>query len=293
MALSMTGCGEGVANAGGNTCRVEIRSVNGKQFKLTIRAREGFSGLEGQIEAAVRRRIRRGSVQLTLDVSGPAAATARRLDRVQLDAYLDDLESFCSARGIPLAEATAGLLGLPGTVVDAVPDPGLAENAWPLLSEAVESALDRHEQMRQAEGNNLAADMRAVCGEIVTLAAGIRERVPQVVAAYRDRLFERVTKLLAERSTTLGEADIAREVVLVADRTDIAEELVRLASHVDQFDRLLDEESPGRSLDFLAQELGREANTIASKSLDVQIAHAVVEVKTRIERLREQAQNIE
>jgi uncharacterized protein (TIGR00255 family) len=117
--------------------------------------------------------------------------------------------------------------------------------------------------------------------------------VPEVVVAYRDRLLERVGKLLADRTTTLSDADVAREVALVADRTDIAEELVRLQSHLDQFDRLLDEDSPGRALDFLAQELGREANTIASKSLDVRIAHAVVEIKTRIERLREQAQNIE
>ncbi|MCE9629717.1 MAG: YicC family protein [Planctomycetia bacterium] len=293
MALSMTGCGEGIASAGGNTCRVELRGVNGKQFKLTVRAREGLSGLESRIEAAVRQRIRRGSVQLTLDMSGPAAATGRRLDLSQLAAYLDDLEAFCSARNMPLPQSAEGLLGLPGTVVDAVPDPGLTENAWPLVSQALDAALDRHDQMRRAEGANLAADMRAVCREIASLADGIRARVPEVVAAYRDRLFERVTKLLADRGTTVGEADIAREVVLVADRTDIAEELVRLASHVDQFDRLLAEDSPGRSLDFLAQELGREANTIASKSLDVQIAHAVVEVKTRIERLREQAQNIE
>ncbi|MEX0669767.1 MAG: YicC/YloC family endoribonuclease [Pirellulales bacterium] len=293
MALSMTGCGEGIASAGGNSCRVELRGVNGKQFKLTVRAREGLSGLEGRIEAAVRQRIRRGSVQLTLDISGPAAATARRLDRSQLGAYLDDLEAFCSARNLPLPQSADGLLGLPATVVDAVPDSNLAEHAWPLVSQALEAALDRSHQMRRVEGANLAADMRVTCGEIVSLADGIRSRVPLAVAAYRDRLFERVTKLLADRGTTLGEADIAREVVLVADRTDIAEELVRLASHIDQFDRLLDEDSPGRSLDFLAQELGREANTIASKSLDVQIAHAVVEVKTRIERLREQAQNIE
>ncbi|NBW86840.1 MAG: DUF1732 domain-containing protein, partial [Planctomycetia bacterium] len=90
-----------------------------------------------------------------------------------------------------------------------------------------------------------------------------------------------------------SEADLAREVALAADRSDIVEELVRLESHVTQFDRLLDDESPGRALDFLAQELGREANTIASKSLDVDIAHAVVEIKARIERLREQAQNVE
>ena len=238
-------------------------------------------------------RVRRGTVQVTLDVTGPAAMPARRLDKTQLAAYLDDLADFCATHDLPLPMSADPLLGLPGILLDEQADPATADRTWPLVARALEVALDRYDQMRRTEGATLAADMRSGCGDIATLAAGIRERVPEVVVAYRDRLLERVGKLLADRTTTLSDADVAREVALVADRTDIAEELVRLQSHIDQFDRLLDEDSPGRALDFLAQELGREANTIASKSLDVRIAHAVVEIKTRIERLREQAQNIE
>lgn len=293
MAVSMTGCGEGVASEGGSTCRVELRGVNNKHFKLSLRAREGFSTLEPRIEAAIRGRVRRGTVQVTLDVTGPAAMPARRLDKTQLAAYLDDLADFCATHDLSLPMSADPLLGLPGILLDEQADPATADRTWPLVARALEVALDRYDQMRRTEGATLAADMRSGCGDIATLAAGIRERVPEVVVAYRDRLLERVGKLLADRTTTLSDADVAREVALVADRTDIAEELVRLQSHIDQFDRLLDEDSPGRALDFLAQELGREANTIASKSLDVRIAHAVVEIKTRIERLREQAQNIE
>jgi uncharacterized protein (TIGR00255 family) len=293
MALSMTGCGEGIASDGETSCRIELRGVNNKHFKLALRAREGFAGLEGRIEAAIRRRVRRGTVQMTLDVTGPSATAARRLDHAQLGRYLDELELFCARRNIPLPASIDGLLVLPGILLDAQPDVAEIEKAWPLVSRALDQALDGLDRMRRTEGATLAADMRATCAEITVLARGIRDRVPRVVTAYRDRLMERVTKLLADRGTTVSEADVAREVVLVADRTDIAEELVRLQSHVDQFDRLLDEESPGRSLDFLAQELGREANTIASKSLDVKIAHDVVEIKTRIERVREQAQNVE
>jgi uncharacterized protein (TIGR00255 family) len=117
--------------------------------------------------------------------------------------------------------------------------------------------------------------------------------VPAVLIEHRTRLTDRVNKLLEGSGVTLCSTDLIREVALIADRSDIAEELVRLESHVAQFDRLLDEESPGRSLDFLAQELAREANTIASKSLDVAIAHMVVELKTQVERLREQLQNLE
>lgn len=293
MAASMTGCGVGTASGDAGACRVEIRGVNGKQFKLTVRSRESFAGLEPRLEALVRERVRRGTLHLTLEISGGAAAAGRRLDRSQLEAYLDDLEALCSSRNLPLPQSADALLTLPGVVVEAAADADAIDRVWPIVSRAVAAALDAFERMRRDEGASLAADMRATCREIVTLAQGIRDRLPEVVTAYRDRLLERVAKLVADRGAGVSDADIAREVALVADRTDVAEELVRLASHVEQFDRLLDEESPGRALDFLAQELGREANTIASKSLDVAIAHAVVQIKTLIERLREQAQNIE
>jgi len=293
MALSMTGCGVGVAADGDGGCRVEVRGVNGRQLKVSIRSREAIAALDSRIEAVVRSRVQRGTLHVTVEPTGAAIRAARRLDRDQLATYLDDVESFCAARGLPLPATMDGILGLPGVVLDAAPDDGAVEQAWPTVERAVSTALDAFDAMRRQEGQTLTADMRTTCDEVLAIVETIRGRVPDVVAAYRGRLLERVGKLLAESSTTLTPADVAREVALLADRTDVAEELVRLASHVDQFSRLLDEESPGRSLDFLAQEIGREANTIASKSLDVPIAHAVVDIKTRVERLREQAQNIE
>jgi uncharacterized protein (TIGR00255 family) len=185
------------------------------------------------------------------------------------------------------------LLTLQGILVDAPPDAAAVERAWPLVARAVTEAVDRLDAMRRVEGASLAAAMRDLLREVTALVATIRGRVPGVLADHRARLVERVAKLLAQHGTALTEADIAHEVALIADRSDIAEELVRLESHVAQFDRLLDGEAPGRSLDFLSQELAREANTIASKSLDVETAHTVVELKTRIERLREQVQNVE
>jgi uncharacterized protein (TIGR00255 family) len=293
MALSMTGCGEGVATDGPSVCRVELRSVNNRFFKLSLRAREGFGVLEGQIEAAIRRRVRRGAVQVTLDVGGPAVPSARSLDSDQLGSYLDQLQAFCSGRDLPAPRTMDALLALPGVLVESQPTVDAVQQAWPLVARAVEEAVERLDRMRRAEGDAMARDMLATCGEIATLVATIRARVPAVVEHHRARLFDRVSKLLAAHGTTLTQADLAREVALVADRSDIAEELVRLESHREQFERLLAEESPGRSLDFLTQELAREANTIASKSLDVPIAHAVVDLKTRIERLRELVQNVE
>lgn len=293
MASSMTGCGAAAVTDGGSTCRVEIRSVNNRYLKFTLRSREGFAELESQIEALVRRRVRRGAVQMTLDVTGPAAPPPRAIDCGQLEAYLGQIETFCSRHDLALPKSVDALLALPGILADAPPAHDLFDRTWPLVSRAVEQALDGLDSMRRAEGSALTRDMLAACGDIRGLVATIRTRVPDMLADHRRRLADRVGRVLSTQGVVLGEAEVAREIALLADRADIAEELVRLESHVEQFERLLGEESPGRSLDFLAQELAREANTIASKSPDVAIAHAVVDLKTRIERLREMVQNVE
>ena len=289
---SMTGCGEGMAVDGVGSCRVELRCVNNRFLKFALRARDGFAVLEARAEGVVRGRVRRGSVQMTLEFTG-ADVAGRRLDSAQLGAYLDDLERFCAQRGLPLPATTDALLGLPGVVVERVIDGSLADRAWPVVSRALALALDALDRMRLAEGDALAADLRATCREIRELAAPIVARAPLLVEARRDRLLGRLTSSLGPQGVTVSSADVAREVALVAERCDVSEELVRLESHLAQFERLLETEAPGRQLDFLAQELGREANTIASKSPDAAIAHAVVEIKARIERLREQVQNVE
>lgn len=293
MVLSMTGCGQGAATDGPNACRVELRTVNNRSFKLALRAREGLGRLEPQIEAEIRRRIRRGTVQMAVEVNGPLAPGVRRLDRQQISAYLDDLEDVCAARGLPGPQSLDALLGLSGAIVEAPAGAESAADAWPLVARALDAALDALDAMRRSEGEALAADMLSTIGEIRGLAAGIRDRVPAAVEEHRGRLHDRVRRLLESHGSALAPGDLAREVALIADRSDVAEELVRLESHLRQFEQMLAEDASGRSLDFLTQELAREANTIASKSADVAIAHAVVEVKTRVERLREQVQNIE
>ncbi|MFM7205696.1 MAG: YicC/YloC family endoribonuclease [Planctomycetaceae bacterium] len=292
MALSMTGCGAGLASRGATSCRVEVRVINNRHFKLTLRGRDPVAAMESRVEGLVRTRIRRGTVHVDIDASGPDGRALRRIDPAQLASYLDELADFSAARGLPAVQSLEGLLSLPGVLLEVPADGTAAERLWPLVEESLRTALDGCDRMRRTEGDALTADMRATCQAIATLADGIRSRVPEVVTTHRDRLRERVARLL-DSGSTVSTADVAREVALLADRSDIAEELVRLASHVEQFDRLLEEDSPGRTLDFLAQEMMREANTVASKSLDVAIAHAVVEIKTCIERLREQAQNVE
>ncbi len=293
MPRSMTGCGAGTATADGSSCRIEVRTVNNRGFKFSVRTREGFFGLEPRIEAAIRTRIHRGTVSVVLDIKGGPASATRRLDLDQLSAYLDDLERFAADRGLALPQSLDGLLGLSGVVAETTPGEDLVEQTWPLVAEALSAALDACDAMRAAEGAALATDMQGIMREVRALVATIQSRAPASVERHRERLLERVAGLLADRGATLSDADITRELVLLADRSDIAEEIVRLESHLDQFDRLLNDNSPGRQLDFLAQELAREANTVGSKSTDVDIAHAVVEAKTLIERLREQVQNLE
>lgn len=290
---SMTGCGAGQASDGASACRVEIRSVNNRFFKASIRAPEGFAALESRVEALVRGRVRRGAVQIDVEVTGPAAPAGRRLNHDQLQAYLDDLEKFCAARDLPLPRSLDGLLSLPGLLVETPPDAAAAEQAWPLVERALSQALGELDAMRAAEGAALAAELRGICGEITALAASIAARVPAFVEEHRARLTERVGTLLAAHGVGVAPADVLREVALIADRSDVAEEVARIGSHVAQVERLLATEAAGRPLDFLAQEFAREANTIGSKVADAAVAHAVVELKTRVERLREQVQNIE
>ena len=290
---SMTGCGTGLASDGTSGCRVEIRSVNNRFFKLSFRAPDGFAALEQRVEAAIRDRIRRGAVHVDVELTGPAAPAGRRLNHDQLQAYLDDLEKFCATRDLPLPRSLDGLLGLPGILVDAAPDAAAVERAWPLVSRALAEAVDRLEAMRAAEAAALAAALRGICGEIRRITATVASRLPRLVEEHRARLVERVAAVLAPHGVSVAAADVLREVALIADRTDVAEEIARIGSHLAQVERLLATEAAGRPLDFLAQEFAREANTIGSKVADAEVAHAVVELKTRIERLREQVQNIE
>jgi uncharacterized protein (TIGR00255 family) len=154
--------------------------------------------------------------------------------------------------------------------------------------------MDNLSHMREEEGRAMATDLAANCRAIAGELDAIAERAPLMVETYRNRLEERLKKLLAEQSVTLEPADLIREVSIFAERSDISEEIVRLRSHLEQFDAIMGlAESSGRKLEFLIQEMFREVNTIGSKSTDVEIARHVIEIKTAIERLREMIQNVE
>lgn len=294
MLRSMTGFGAAAATAGGAEARVEIRSVNHRHLQVKARLPQSLAHLEPQIEAAVRARLARGSVSVSVDVDHPRAAAAR-IDAKALRAWCEEIARATKSAGLEAEYGLETLLGLPGVLASAGDDRGDADEA--LVLGALTGALEGLDSMRQREGKALAADLRKNGKAIQQIVKKIEKRMPTVVKEQHAALRRRLAELLdgaPKGGRTPSEGDLAREVALLADRMDVSEEVTRLASHLTQLEALVASETPaGRPLDFLVQELFREANTIGSKCNDAEAAHLVVELKTLVERLREQVQNVE
>ncbi len=290
----MTGFGEAHCQDQDLAVVVEIRTVNNRYFKFNLRASDGYATLEGPLESLVREQIKRGTVSLSLRVDRLGASDLYTLDAAVLAAYREQLGELKTQWQIPVPVALESLLQLPGVVREAHRENNRAEHAWPVVQKAAREALSRLSSMRADEGRAMADDLRQNCRLMAAELERIAERAPFAVEAYRARLHERVGKALEEFNVTLNPSDLIREISIYADRTDISEEIVRLRSHLDQFETIVAaEDSAGRKLEFLIQEMLREVNTIGSKSNDVQVARHVIEMKTAIERLKEMIQNVE
>lgn len=294
MLLSMTGFGEAHRQTDGVAVVVEVRTINNRYFKLTLKCGEGYSLLEPDIEGVIRQQIRRGTVQVMLRVDRVRGSEDYQLNQAVLSNYRRQIEQLSERWQIGELVPLAQLLLLPGVVIENPTSPAEAEEEWPLVREALVAAMENLAHMRAEEGRAMAADLRANCQAIVAELKQIEERAPLVVEAYRSRLADRLQSTLAEFAVTLNPADLIKEVGLFAERSDISEEIVRLRSHLEQFDSIMElPESSGRKLEFLTQEMFRETNTIGSKANDVQIARHVIEIKASIERVREMIQNVE
>ncbi|HTM56110.1 MAG TPA: YicC/YloC family endoribonuclease [Pirellulales bacterium] len=294
MLLSMTGFGEAHRKDARLAVVAEARTINSRYFKLAIRASEGYSGLEPQIEALVRAHIKRGTVQLSLRVERAHASDDYRVNAEVLAGYRQQLEALRSEWQLSEPLNLSALLNLPGVVSDSASDHADAEADWPLIGEAVESAMKNMDTMRREEGRAMAVDLAANCAVVAQELDAIEERAPLVGDSYRARLTERLTKTLADFQISLAPGDLVREISIYAERSDISEETVRLRSHLEQFKSTLElPESSGRKLEFLTQEMSRETNTIGSKANDVQISRHVIEIKSALERIREMIQNVE
>jgi len=290
----MTGFGEASRQNDSLAVGVEVRTINSRYFKLTVRSGEGYAALEPQIDALVRQHIKRGTVQVSLRVSRLRAGETYQINSEVLSAYRQQLQRLNAAWSPAEPIRLETLLQLPGVVNDG--DGSQADSAedWPLIEEALSAAMTNMAGMRADEGRAMTADLAENCSAIAADLSEIEKRAPLVAEGYRARLSERIGKILAEFDVVLQPGDLVREVGIYAERSDISEETVRLRSHLEQFATIMAlEESSGRKLEFLTQEMFRETNTIGSKANDVTIARHVIDIKAAIERMREMIQNIE
>jgi uncharacterized protein (TIGR00255 family) len=290
----MTGHGEAHRHEDGLSIAVEIRTVNNRYFKLNLRMTEGYIPLEPHIEGVIRQQIRRGTAQVNLQINREPQPEDFRLNQAVLSSYLRQLEAVLGGAVSRDGAHLAPLLALPGVVHEPTAAYDEIEAQWPRIEVVVNEALSHLSKMRIDEGRSMAADLTVNARAIAVELAKVEARAPLVVEAYRVRLTEKLNKLLSEVGVRVEPSDIIREVGMFAERGDISEEIVRLKSHLEQFDTVMAaEESQGRKLEFLTQEMFRETNTIGSKANDAEIARHVIEMKTAIERMREMIQNVE
>ena len=294
MARSMTGFGQARGKVEGTHYAVEIRSVNGRYFKASIRLPEIWSSLEGEIEKRLRSRLNRGTVHFTVRMKTDSADAAYEVNSAAMERYIEQLEVIRPDQSdVSMTVDLAALLQMPGVVQPPEPDE-VIEAARPGLFGLIDEAVDGLLAMRAAEGEALAADLRAYCDVMARHLAEIAKRSEVVVAEYHQRLKRRVAELTAEAKLKIDEQSLAREVAIFAERCDIAEEVSRLDGHLQQFRAVLDaEQQSGRKLEFISQEMLREANTMAAKGNDTDIANSVVDIKTAVDRIKEQLQNVE
>jgi uncharacterized protein (TIGR00255 family) len=291
MIRSMTGFGAGRGASGGEELDVEVRSVNHKFCEVKVRLPRELGALEVEIAKTVKDRLARGGVEVAVRRAGGAGGLAPKVDVALAESYARAFAEIQARLGLPGHVALADVLAAEGVVRldERQMDSDAAREA---LRRALAAALDALVAMRAREGEALARDVRARLDTVEGLVARVAMLAPQTIEHHRVRLAERIAELT--RGVPLDPARLAQEVALFADRTDVAEEMTRLASHVAQARTLLASDEPaGRKLDFLVQEMHREANTIGSKSQSAEIAAAVVALKAEIERMREQVQNVE
>ena len=294
MINSMTGYGEAQGEAEGVSYAVEIKTVNNRYFKTIIKLPELASFLEEDIDKLLRKNILRGTTNYVLRLKDASASTLFDIDETALQAVVEKLSRAGLSSGINGAIDIGNLLNLPGIIQTALPDEKRAEQIRKLALQISQEALDKLKRMRATEGGYLEADIKKCCKTIEEDLEQIRSRSDIVIQEYAEKLKKRVNELLALAEIKIDEGILAREVAIFADRSDISEEIARLDSHLQQFDQCCQgNEQAGRRLDFISQEMLREANTIASKASDTDTTRYVVNIKCQIDRIKEQVQNIE
>ena len=288
----MTGQGRGECTRDGVRVVVELRAVNRRQTEIMVQLPELLVPLETRVRDLVGTMVSRGRCEVRVQLELPGGLAPARVNVAVAKAYAGELARLAMELGRPEVPSLEVLIRCPG-VLEAGSGGSDAEVHWGTLEEALRAGLGSMDQMRRREGEALASDLADRIRLLREAAERVRERAPQVMVRYRENLTQRLRAAGLE-GIPVEDERILKELVVYADRSDISEELARLDSHFQQFeDCRRSKEAVGRTLDFLAQEMNREINTIGSKANDAVISVEVVRLKTELERFREHAQNVE
>ena len=292
MVKSMTGYGRAVETVNGREFTVEIRSVNNRYLDCTVKLPRSFSVAEEAVKAAVKAAVSRGKVDVYISVRSETEADVQvTLNKPVLEGYLAAMRQMVANYGVADDISVSTLSRLSDVFVVDKPKADEDQLKADLLS-VVDKALAAYDQMRLVEGLALENDLRSRAATILELVAQVEELSPKTVSDYRKRLEEKMREVLENKS--IDESRILTEAAIFADKVAVDEETVRLRSHLEQMDAMLSGSGGiGRKLDFLLQEMNREANTTGSKCSDVKVARIVVDIKAELEKIREQTQNIE
>lgn len=294
MACSMTGFGRAQGSTGRYAVDIEIRSLNNRYLKVRLRVPSAISNFEAQIENLVRSRLSRGTVDMWVRITDLAPASGYTLDMDMVRRYREFASTLQAEMDIHGDLGLSDYIMLPGVISTGGDDSGAPEDLLAVVMDLAGKAIGSLEEMRMREGRALALDIAKRADIIGALAKEISALTGEVVAAYRDRLLSRVRDLMAGSGIEISEENILREVSIFAERSDISEELARIESHLQQLREALESDGDqGRKLEFVAQELHREINTIGSKANDAAISRLVVDAKGEIDKIREQCQNLE
>lgn len=292
MLRSMTGFGRGEDTIGGRHIVFEIKSVNHKYFEFNSRIPRGYLFLEDKLKAYIQGKISRGKVDVFLQIETLEETDVQVLVNHSLaSAYVTALQELKERYQLP-DEPSLALLSKYSDIFSVHKAPEDEDAVWEAVRQVADQAIASFLKMREAEGARLKADILEKAGEIVALVDQVERHTPETVEHYRERLKAKIEELLQDNR--FDEQRVLTEVAIFADKVAVDEETVRLRSHFQQLQRLVDSDGPvGRKIDFLVQEMNREANTIGSKSVNAKIAYLVVDIKALIEKIREQVQNVE
>ncbi len=294
MIRSMTGYGWAQGDCGSGSVRVEVHTVNYKDFKFSPRLPDFLRYKEGELEKIARTFVKRGHLYMNVDAELSTDMIGRLLNRGKLLSYIDSVRD-AVGHEIPLTADISGLIDLPGVMdLDSLPEE-MRDDMYESVSGVLKEALKSLDTMRKTEGASLEKHLLKLCKSVEDKIKNVAASLPEAVRAYQCRLQEKIDELTGDIDVSLDGSAMSREIAIMAERADVAEELERIENHVDQFTEALSgaKRGTGKKLEFLTQEMHREANTLGSKLPSAELVHHALDIKSDIYQLREQVMNVE